>query len=417
MLTVLARASLAVLILRSCTCSNGDGTDDPCAENGGCPSHATCSNNNGVAECTCMLGYAEQNDGKCDYNPCLVNPGMCSPGTCNNSFGMQTCSCPAGYRVTGTDGGQTCLANYCGTCPSPNLCVPTPSAWVCQCSANSCGSGETCTVDGGTPVCERPDAGSPDGGTPDAGHGLGAACSPTDGTQSDCEAPLVCLAVGPNGVCTTGPCETGGPGGDWCGSTDGVSNACLWDTSLGSYCAVGCQPDAGDPCGRPDFSCWTGTDYWDNTVSYCAPNCTNHFSCPTDSVCNVELGVCEGECGDAGTCPVGMCQDSSSGGCYVAHAYGETCGGMGVTCEPSSLCVVLNGNDPSDVGECLTECQMDSDCEGGATCSLQVEVQHNMISLCSPPMCEMDGGVECAPGMTCQPYGGRDTYACLPVQM
>jgi hypothetical protein len=148
-----------------------DGTQedaDPCI-NVTCSNHGSCSNQGGVAICTCEAnwtgdvcdtcaeGYAGGNcdtcaagyyeypagSGLCVDDPCLPDP--CSGhGDCANDTGASVCTCHTGWDGAACD---TCAAGYYEYPAGSELCVDDP------CLPDPCSGHGDCANDTGSAVC------------------------------------------------------------------------------------------------------------------------------------------------------------------------------------------------------------------------------------------------------------------------
>ncbi|MGO9715052.1 MAG: DUF1566 domain-containing protein [Polyangiaceae bacterium] len=115
----------------------------PCAtNNGGCDPHATCTNGDAAAICTCNAGYA--GDGLTCASDCLTGNGGCDPNaTCANGDGGVVCTCNAGYVGSGVTCASDC-ATANGGCDLNATCSNGDAGVVCTCDPGYLGSGVTC---------------------------------------------------------------------------------------------------------------------------------------------------------------------------------------------------------------------------------------------------------------------------------
>src|SRR5262249_42797237 len=146
-----------------------------------------------------------------------------------------------------------------------------------------------------------------------------------------------CVALSPNNMCTVEGCQSDVD----CGLNGAIQNHCEV-SSTGSLCFRGCEADAGGPCRRTDFLCFTADG---GTPSVCIPDCrqqppgfcgygticdsndgqcltktcTEDSNCPSGTVCvsNNSKLVCAPDCTRSG-CPMGLACNSTSRGCNAA---------------------------------------------------------------------------------------------------
>lgn len=271
---------------------------DEACQPGRCGPNGSCGVTGGVAECACALGYTGEAcercragyhatvDGGCELDQrchatscadagvcsvdagrvaCACDPGRggafcelrtescaqhdpCAPtGSCTNTGGVVRCVCSPGY------GGATCGSCAAGYLRGDAGCEPAP-----RCSAASCSSVGTCSVDGGAQTCACP-----------AGYG-GSACQQCTagfhrGSDYRCVADETCQGTsrcGANGACRV------------------QSGSAVCDCGVG-YAGLSCErcapgyhsEDAGAPDGGP--GCVLDTA--------CRPEtCRAHGSCADD---------------------------------------------------------------------------------------------------------------------------------------
>ena len=298
---------------------------NPCnSNNGGCgaESAASCTNDNGVARCTCKANH-EKIDGVCKpVNPCDTNNGGCGPvstTTCMYaSPGVGTCSCKTGHRSP-TGNGRNCEAwNRCldesHDCGDNSVCTSTgPGTFSCSCQAGfASDTGKNCQpVDNclkSPPVCKdnslcRSTGPGEHTCTCEAGH--------TSDDGSDCEAIPPCT-LQPDRCGTASTCRNTGdytyecvclpnyksPEND---GTDcvainpcvekpgicGTHSTCRYEDKPGEHT---CTCDAGHRSSLPDQSDCEPINPCDAAEPYCGPNTICANTGPDQARCTCKPG-------------------------------------------------------------------------------------------------------------------------------
>jgi hypothetical protein len=137
--------------------------DECLSNNGGCDSHATCTNTPGSRLCgDCPSGYSGSGYGVCTAQACPAGytgtipsgcvdidecaGGACDPlTTCTNLPGSYSCGpCPAGYSGSGSSG---CTFDPCAgvTCENGGTCVGDASGAACICPPGI--TGKSCELE------------------------------------------------------------------------------------------------------------------------------------------------------------------------------------------------------------------------------------------------------------------------------
>ena len=133
--------------------------------NGGC--NQTCTNSDGLFECSCSVGFIVAADsfgcdgmfGFClnlviifcfaDVDECLIMNGGCNQ-TCTNTYGSFQCSCGAGYSLSidtlGCEGQYYNLDSY-------DLIANCDNTDVNECLSDNGGCNQTCTNNDGSYEC------------------------------------------------------------------------------------------------------------------------------------------------------------------------------------------------------------------------------------------------------------------------
>lgn len=106
-----------------------------------CDPHATCTEANGAAVCSCPYGFVDMSGGSAtgiacvDVNECLAGLDDCATNaTCVNTIGSYSCECNEGYAGNGV----TCIdidecADEIDECGIHGTCVNTSGAYTCDC--------------------------------------------------------------------------------------------------------------------------------------------------------------------------------------------------------------------------------------------------------------------------------------------
>lgn len=278
-------------------------------------------------------------------------------------------------------------------CTAAVRCVPDdPGAGAQGCLAQplACDDGIGCTVDGCDAVdgCQHlaDDSRCGAGATCDLAIGgcrggscaSAADCPDADPCTLDLCASGTCehraMACDDGNVCTDDRCD---PGTGMCTATP---NAAFCDDGLGcttgDRCASGACRGAAVSCGGD--TCSTGS--CDEATAMCRVT-----TLPDGSACGAGRSCCAGRCTDTMTDP------AACGGCGLACADHQSCGGGACTCQapwldctPAPGCETDPATDPQHCGRCANPCPPATPSCIGGTCRA----------------CTSSG--DCTPSLTCQ---------------
>ena len=331
--------------------------------------------------------------------PCTGEGCACSTGArrpCDRGF----ICCP----TTDVRGGP-------GVCQTREVCYPN------ECAENGEACDETCAADDACPSCcsnycngngQCADASAP----PCTGEG----CDCTTGTQSPCDAGLICCGT------------TGTPGGPGTCQTEAQCNPPC--TGEGCACTTGTQ----SPCDAGLVCCGTtgtvGGPGTCQTEAQCNPPCTGEGCACNGGVqgnCDAGLVCCQnGEpiAGGAGTCV-------AEAECTPAPCTGQECdcnGGVLGACDAGLVCCQDGVAIPGGAGTCQPEDQcapppctgegcdctggVQGNCDAGLVCCQNGQEVPGGAGICTancaPPACTgegcaCNGGVQgaCDDGLIC----------------
>ncbi|MBX5481318.1 MAG: hypothetical protein IRZ16_05650 [Myxococcaceae bacterium] len=312
-------AALAALVTAVITVACG-GSGDLCKDkNIRCEDPLACDPDDGICKCGGRGGVVCREGEVCDAvsNTCLST--RCAGVNCSSKPGT-TCDQLDGQCKCGGTGGQICGENEtcdpalkqcvkntdCSTvaCPVNEVC--DPSTGSCVCGTETCGPGESCTVDANNKSC-----------APDNCFGVkclgNTTCDPADG-RCKCNG-AVCA---PGSVCA---CPAGSDGG-----------TCAAEVRI-------CQP--GSACAN--VVCTGGTTC-DPSDGQCKCGGPGGPVCRSDQVCSLTTFQCQGgeQCtlpdGGMKICPLGTSCDPEDGVCKCGGRGGEVCN-SGADGGPEETCV------------------------------------------------------------------------------
>lgn len=264
-------------------------------------------------------------------------------------------ACCAGTGCTNTNTDPTNCVSCGNNCTTGtlrgNVCIPGEGGCVCE---RADGSTEVCNIGDGEWCTEL---------TEPTGETCG--CADLNDETNNCG---VCgLVCDPNEHCMSGECfcVAAGidcPGGDSAACCPGV-NRCvdlLTDEANCGGCGELFRCAWGEECIDGACRCGAGAGCDRFTQDCCSGTCQNVLTDPAH--CG-PLGTgtgCSNACESGVTCDSGSCACGAGGDC-----------GPGQTCCDDSYCANL-GSDPSNCGDCGTECFIGEECNRG-TCECGVD--------------------------------------------
>lgn len=333
----------------------------------------------------------------------------------------QGCACTTGTQAPCDDGLVCCpttdLMGGPGICQTQDACYPN------QCTGNGDACDSTCNWGDACPRCcsNFCNSGGQCDDLPVGCTGAGCACA--TGTQSPCDAGLICC--GSAGV-------PGGPG------------VCTAQSDCGTPCTganCSCDPGDADACDQGLACCAVQSGYICISSDQCGPApCTSEgCACAggVDGACDAGLICCLNEApvigGNGGCVPEEQC------GPVACTGAGCDCvGGVDGACDDGLICCVQG--DPGAPGTCQTrdacpgslctgpgcDCASDGDCADGLICCVQGDPGApgtcQTLDACPGSLCTGEGcectmsAPACADGLICCGPGEADASGTCQTQ-
>lgn len=410
----------------------------------------TCSSQNHKAICTCLPGYAFNNDKCIDIDECLDSNPCHSTATCINTDGGFTCVCGEGLvgdpLTTGCRNPGDCLTD--SDCPSLAACINSRCKNPCE-QPSVCGINAECIPIGHTASCRCPARTKEDSNhncipiecldNNDCGQDkscIDSKCQNPCSLSNVCGEKAICTPINHQGVCTCRPGTTGDP-----------RLGCV----AVQYCAEDTQCPSGLKCynGLCTSICSNARECIEDQLciqGICQPTCKSNSTCPQYQFCQNSICVQEQRCRINTDCDItekclanslgqSECADACEGilcgrnaectsknhkpSCqckagYVGNPNDDKSGCQEIECESSEHC----SNDKlCDQYMCKIACLVNNPCGKNTLCSAE---NHKQVCYCQPGytgdpnkgchMIDFCADKPCGPGAVC--HNSRGSFRC-----